>query len=90
MNENISSLSQLHKLIRSLRKQEIEQIQQTHSEALSQISTIARENNLSLEHIQIALSVRQPKQERSSKIPRKSKRFKNESETESVTSEVSA
>lgn len=90
MNENSSSLSQLHKLIRSLRKQEIEQIQQTHSEALSQIASIARENNLSLEHIQIALSVRQPKQERSFKAPRKSKRFKNESSSDLISTEVSA
>jgi hypothetical protein len=89
MNENSSSLSQLHKLIRSLRKQEIEQIQQTHSEALSQIASIARDNNLSLEHIQIALSVRQPKQERSFKPPRKSKRFKNEFSSDSVSAELS-
>jgi hypothetical protein len=90
MNENSSSLSQLHKLIRSLRKQEIEQIQQTHSEALSKIASIARENNLSLEHIQIALSVRQPKQERSFKPSRKSKQFKNESSSDLISTEVTA
>jgi DNA-binding protein H-NS len=88
MNENSSSLIQLHKLIRSLRKQEIEQIQQTHSEALNQIASIARENNLSLEHIQIALSVRQSKQERSFKAPRKSKRFKNESGSDLIATEI--
>jgi uncharacterized protein YcbK (DUF882 family) len=60
MHDNNSSLTQLHKLIRSLRKQEIEQIQQQHGDALKQIASIARENNLSLEHIQIALSVRAP------------------------------
>ena len=90
MNDNSSSLSQLHKLIRSLRKQEIEQIQQTHSEALRQIASIAKENNLSLEHFQIALSVRHPKHERTFKVPRKNRRFRNESGTESVTTEVSA
>jgi hypothetical protein len=77
-------------LIRSLRKQEIEQIQQTHSEALSQIASIAKDNNLSLEHIQIALSVRQSKQERSFKAPRKSKRFKNESGSDLISTEVTA
>ena len=73
MNDNASSLTQLHKLIRSLRKQEIEQIQQMHGDALKQIATIARESNLSLEHIQIALSVRLPKEERQPRLSRKNK-----------------
>lgn len=90
MTENSSSLTQLHKLIRSLRKQEIEQIQQTHSEALKQIASIANDNNLSLEHIQIALSMKQPKHERSFKTPRKSKRFKNESSSDLISTEVTA
>jgi dephospho-CoA kinase len=81
MNDNTSSLTQLHKLIRSLRKQEIEQIQQIHADALMRIATIARENNLSLEHIQIAMSVRAPKAIRA---PRTSKRSKpNRSEVAS-------
>jgi uncharacterized protein YcbK (DUF882 family) len=71
MEDNNSSLNQLHKLIRSLRKQEIEQIQQMHGDALRQIAAIARDNNLSLECIQIALSVRVPKEERSQRIPKK-------------------
>ena len=71
MQDNNSSLTQLHKLIRSLRKQEIEQIQQQHGDALKQIASIARENNLSLEHIQVALSVRIPKEERQERMPRK-------------------
>ncbi len=74
MNDNTSSLTQLHKLIRSLRKQEIEQIQQMHGEALKQIASIARDNNLSLEHIQIAMSVRVPKEERPQRVPRKNKK----------------
>ena len=71
MQDNNSSLTQLHKLIRSLRKQEIEQIQQQHGDALKQIASIAREKNLSLEHIQIALSVRVSKEERHERVPRK-------------------
>ena len=74
MNDSTSSLTQLHKLIRSLRKQEIEQIQQMHGDALNQIATIARNNNLSLEHIQIAMSVRAPKEERPQRVPRKNKK----------------
>lgn len=79
MNDNTSSLNQLHKLIRSLRKQEIEQIQQMHGHALKQIATIARENNLSLEHIQIAMSVRIPRAERQKNAPRKNRKKREES-----------
>ena len=74
MQDNNSSLTQLHKLIRSLRKQEIEQIQQQHGDALKQIASIARENNLSLEHIQVALSVRIPKGEQHLRVPRKTRK----------------
>ena len=82
MHDNNSSLTQLHKLIRSLRKQEIEQIQQQHGDALKQIASIARENNLSLEHIQIALSVRIPKEERQERMPRKIRKKREESTTD--------
>ncbi len=82
MQDNNSSLTQLHKLIRSLRKQEIEQIQQQHGDALKQIASIARENNLSLEHIQIALSVRIPKEERQDRTPRKIRKKREESTTD--------
>ena len=74
MHDNTSSLTQLHKLIRSLRKQEIEQIQQIHGDALKQIATIAKHSNLTLEHIQIAMSVRPPKEKQSERIPRKNKK----------------
>jgi hypothetical protein len=83
MNDTNSSLTQLHKLIRSLRKQEIEQIQQQHGDALKQIASIARENNLSLEHIQIALSIRVPKEERQERAPRKNRK-KREGTTDDV------
>jgi len=82
MQDNNSSLTQLHKLIRSLRKQEIEQIQQLHGDALKQIASIARENNLSLEHIQVALSVRVPKEERQDRAPRKIRKKREESATD--------
>ena len=82
MQDNNSSLTQLHKLIRSLRKQEIEQIQQQHGDALKQIASIARENNLSLEHIQIALSVRIPKEGKQDRAPRKIRKKREEAPTD--------
>ena len=78
MQDNNSSLTQLHKLIRSLRKQEIEQIQQQHGDALKQIASIARENNLSLEHIQIGLSVRVPREENHERVSRKTRKKRDE------------
>jgi hypothetical protein len=77
MNDSSSSLTQLRKLIQSLQKQESEQIQQTYGDALKQIVSIARENNLTIEHIQVALSARQPRKERSTlSVPRKNKNQK--------------
>jgi hypothetical protein len=55
VKETTSSLTQLRKLIQSLQKQESEQIQQMHGDSLKQIVTIARENDLSIEHIKEAL-----------------------------------
>jgi hypothetical protein len=85
MQDNNSSLTQLHKLIRSLRKQEIEQIQQQHGDALKQIASIARENNLSLEHIHLALSVRIPKEARQEKVLRKTRNKRGDSTTDPST-----
>ncbi len=82
MQDNNSSLTQLHKLIRSLRKQEIEQIQQQYGDALKQIASIARENNLSLEHIQIALSVRIPREERQERVPKKIRKKRDDEMTD--------
>ena len=73
MNDTSSSLIQLRKLIQSLQKQESEQIQQTHGDALKQIVTIARENDLSIDHIKIALSARVPKTDRKIRVPKKNK-----------------
>lgn len=74
MKETTSSLTQLRKLIQSLQKQESEQIQQLHGDALKQIVTIARDNDLSIDHIKIALSARQPKADRTIRVPRKNKK----------------
>lgn len=87
MTESSSSLTQLRKLIQSLQKQESEQIQQTYSDALKQIVSIARENNLTIEHIQVALSARQPREPKVPRVLRKNKRAKGDLNSESAISE---
>ena len=89
MNDTSSSLIQLRKLIQSLQKQESEQIQQLHGDALKQIVAIARENDLSIDHIKIALSARQPKAERTIRVPRKNKRHKSDGTHDPVSADAS-
>ena len=89
MNETSSSLIQLRKLIQSLQKQESEQIQQMHGDALKQIVTIARENDLSIDHIKTALSARKPKTDRTIRVPRKNKRHKTDGTLDSVSTDAS-
>ncbi len=90
MNDASSSLVQLRKLIRSLQKQETEQIQQLHADALKQIVSIARENDLSIDHIKVALSARQPKTDRTLRLPKKNKRHKTDGTHDSVSTDASA
>ncbi len=89
MNDTTSSLNQLRKLIQSLQKQESEQIQQVHGDALRQIVAIARDAALSIDHIKIALSARQPKAERTIRVPRKNKRHKTDGIHDSVPADAS-
>lgn len=89
MNDTSSSLIQLRKLIQSLQKQESEQIQQMHGDALKQIVAIARDNDLSIDHIKIALSARVPKTDRTIRVPRKNKRHKTDSTHDSVSADAS-
>ncbi len=89
MNDTSSSLIQLRKLIQSLQKQESEQIQQLHGEALKQTVTIARDNDLSIDHIKIALSARQPKADRTIRVPRKNKRNKTDGTHDSASADES-
>jgi hypothetical protein len=89
MNDTSSSLTQLRKLIQSLQKQESEQIQQLHGDALKQIVSIARENDLSIDHIRIALSARQPKADRTIRVPRKNKRHKTDGTHDPVYTDTS-
>jgi hypothetical protein len=89
MNDTSSSLIQLRKLIQSLQKQESEQIQQMHGDALKQIVAIARENDLSIDHIKIALSARVPKTDRKIRVPRKNKRHKTDGTLDSLSADAS-
>ena len=89
MNDTSSSLIQLRKLIQSLQKQESEQIQQLHGDALKQIVSIARDNDLSIDHIKIAISARQPKADRTIRAPRKNKRHKTDGTHDPVSADAS-
>ena len=90
MNDTTSSLNQLRKLIQSLQKQESEQIQQLHGDALKQIVAIARDNDLTIDHIKTALSARQPRKERTTlRVPRKNKKNRNDGAHDSVSADAS-
>ncbi len=68
-----ATLNKLRKMIQTLKREEMVQMQRTHSDALAQIVSIARQHDLTAEHITFALSVRQPK-EKKIRVPRKVKR----------------
>ena len=82
-NDSPSTLLKLRKMIESLQKEEMRQIQSSNADALAQIVSIARLNNLNADHIAFALSVRQPR-EKKVRVPRKNKKnsSNNASETE--------
>ena len=68
-----ATLNKLRKMIQTLQREEMVQMQRTHSDALGQIVSIARQHDLTAEHITFALSARQPK-EKKIRVPRKNKR----------------
>lgn len=68
-----TTLVKLRKMIESMQKEEMRQIQSTHSDALAQIVSIAKQHQLNAEHIAFALSVRQPR-EKKVRVPRKNKK----------------
>ena len=71
--DTAATLNKLRKMIQTLQREEMVQMQRTHSDALAQIVSIARQHDLTAEHITFALSVRQPK-EKKIRVPRKNKR----------------
>jgi len=50
------------------------QIQSTHSDALVQIISIAKQNQLNAEHIAFALNVKEPRIKKEHRVPRKNKK----------------
>ena len=57
-----ATLNKLRKMIQTLQREEMVQIQRAHSDVLAQITSLARQHDLTAEHISFALSVRQPKE----------------------------
>ena len=81
-NDSPSTLLKLRKMIESLQKEEMRQIQSSNADALAEIVSIARQNNLNADHIAFALSVRQPR-EKKVRVPRKNKKNSSVNTTES-------
>ena len=75
-----ATLNKLRKMIQTLQREEMVQIQRTHSDVLAQITSLARQHDLTAEHISFALSVRQPKEK--IRVPRKNKRSAVSTEAE--------
>ena len=71
VEKNIA-LKKFRSAIESLEREEMMMVMRIHGDVLNQIVTIARENNLALQHIEHALKLRQPK-EKVARVPRKKK-----------------
>lgn len=68
-----TTLVKLRKMIESMQKEEMVQVQRMNADALAQIVAIAKQHQLNAEHIAFALSVRQPR-EKKVRVPRKNKK----------------
>lgn len=60
-----------------------------HGDALKQIVAIARDHDLTIDHIKIALSARQPKADRTIRVPKKNKRHKSDNAFDPVSADAS-
>ena len=78
-----TTLTKLRRMIESMQKEEMVQVQRMNADALAQIVSIAKQNQLNAEHIAFALSVRQPK-EKKIRVPRKNKKSSVFTEQETV------
>jgi hypothetical protein len=81
--ESRNTLLKLRKMIESLQKEEMIQIQSSNAEALSQIVSIARQHSLNAEHIAYALNLKQPRIKKI-RVPRKNKKSMMATEPEVV------
>ena len=73
-NETGLTIAKVQKILVSLQKEEMRQIQSTHSDELAQIVSIAKQNQLNAEHIAFALSVKEPRVKKELRVPRKNKK----------------
>jgi len=73
-SETGSTLVKLRKMIESMQKEEMVQVQRMNADALAQIVSIAKQNQLNAEHIAFALSVKEPRVKKELRVPRKNKK----------------
>ena len=69
-----TTLVKLRKMIESMQKEEMVQVQRMNADALAQIVSIAKQNQLNAEHIAFALSVKEPRVKKELRVPRKNKK----------------
>ncbi len=69
-----TTLVKLRKMIESMQKEEMVQVQRMNADALAQIVSIAKQNQLNAEHIEFALSVKEPRVKKEHRVPRKNKK----------------
>ena len=75
-----SAIRNFRKVIDSMEREEMTMVMGVYGDALKQIVGIVKENNLSLRHIEHALSMKEPK-ENKVRIPRKRKNLEVETST---------
>ena len=73
-SETGTTLVKLRKMIESMQKEEMVQVQRMNADALAQIVSIAKQNQLNAEHIAFALSVKEPRVKKELRVPRKNKK----------------
>ena len=69
-----TTLVKLRKMIESMQKEEMVQVQRMNADALAQIVSIAKQNQLNAEHIAFALSVKEPRVKKEPLMQRKNKK----------------
>ena len=73
-SETGTTLTKLRRMIESMQKEEMVQVQRMNADALAQIVSIAKQNQLNAEHIAFALSVKEPRVKKEHRVPRKNKK----------------
>jgi hypothetical protein len=73
-NDTGTTLTKLRKMIESMQKEEMVQVQHMNADALAQIVAIAKQHQLNAEHIAFALSLKEPRVKKEHRVPRKNKK----------------